>query len=162
MMLSEQVATLVREAGGDALLLDSRHARAILSDVGKLVDVCRNLRHAGFTRFIDLAGEHLGGEGGVDSYALRLGLRAPRHGHALLILKWKFRQDAAQPAHQSLSHVYPAAGLAEREIFEMLGLPFDGNENLTPLLLDEQFPGNPLRKDFVGAAGSAGGTPASA
>jgi NADH:ubiquinone oxidoreductase subunit C len=143
-VLPEALAELVREAGGDALLLDSRRSRALVADPARLVDICRNIRHHGFTRFIDFTGEHLG----TDSFTLRLVLRNPAHEHALLALKWKFTQTAEQPAHPTLSKVWPAAGIAEREIFEMLGVPFAGNENLKPLLLEEQFAGNPLRKDF--------------
>jgi NADH:ubiquinone oxidoreductase subunit C len=51
-------------------------------------------------------------------------------------------------AHPTLSRIWPAAALPEREIFEMLGIPFANNEQLGPLLLDEQFPGYPLRQDF--------------
>ena len=50
--------------------------------------------------------------------------------------------------HPTLSRIWPAAGLCEREIFELAGLPFSGNENLTPLLLPMQFRGFPLRRDF--------------
>jgi NADH:ubiquinone oxidoreductase subunit C len=151
-MLPEALALAVRQAGGEALLLDSRHSRALISDASALVDICRNLQHAGFTRYVDFSGEHLehGGEG--DVFALRLTLRAPAHGHSALTLKWKFRLGADGPAHPTLSKVWPGAGVAEREIFEMLGLPFSGNDNLRPLLLDEQFIGNPLRLDFVGSA----------
>jgi hypothetical protein len=52
------------------------------------------------------------------------------------------------PIHPSLSTIWPAAAVAEREIFEMFGIPFAGNA-LEPLLLDEAFVGHPLRKDFV-------------
>ena len=153
-MLPEALALAIRQAGGDALLLDSRHSRALLSDLAALVDICRNLQHAGFTRYVDFSGEHLehGGEGEGDVFALRLTLRAPAHGHSALTLKWKFRLGPDGPAHPTLSKVWPGAGVAEREIFEMLGLPFSGNDNLRPLLLDEQFIGNPLRLDFVAAA----------
>nr|MDQ3024596.1 NADH-quinone oxidoreductase subunit C [bacterium] len=49
--------------------------------------------------------------------------------------------------HPSLSTIWPAAAVAEREVFEMLGIPFAGNA-LEPLLLDEAFVGNPLRSDY--------------
>ncbi len=151
-MLPEALAELVREAGGEALLLDSKHSRAIISDTTRLRDISRNLFHHGFTRFVDFTGEHLG----ADSFAFRLTLRNPAHGHALLALKWKFKATLEQPAHPTLSKVWPGAGIAEREAFEMLGVPFAGHENLRPLLLEEQFAGNPLRLDYVPAGQAAG------
>ena len=48
-MLPERAAELAREAGGDALLLDSRHARAIVTDLAQLLPVCRRLSNAGNT-----------------------------------------------------------------------------------------------------------------
>jgi len=171
-MLPEVLAQLVREVGGDALLLDARRGRAIISDTTQLLDLLKRLRNAGFTRCIDFTGMHIEG----DTFQLLLTLRAPEHGHAALTLKWKYEmtpaateseappagyngeggagQPGGQPLqagsapHPSLSQIWPAAGLCEREIFEMLGIPFSGNENLAPLLLDEQFPGFPLRRDF--------------
>jgi NADH:ubiquinone oxidoreductase subunit C len=172
LMLPEALAQLVREVGGDALLLDARRGRALVSDTTQLLDLLKRLRNAGFTRLIDFTGVHI--EAGT--FQLLLTLRAPEHNHAALTLKWKYGmapaaidneappagyngeggagQPGGQPlqagsvAHPTLSQIWPAAGLAEREIFEMLGIPFSGNENLAPLLLEEQFPGFPLRRDF--------------
>ena len=50
--------------------------------------------------------------------------------------------------HPSLARIWSAAGLAEREIFEMFGIAFAGNENLKPLLICEAFRGHPLRNDY--------------
>jgi NADH:ubiquinone oxidoreductase subunit C len=147
MTLPEALPELVREAGGDALLLDARHNRALLTGVDQLELVCRRLSNAGFTRFIDYTAQHLGGA----DFSFELALRCPAHGHALLTLKWKWTQvgDDAAP---SLSRIWPAAGLAERELLEMFGIVFAGNDNLDPLLLPEQFPGFPLRRDYTAPA----------
>jgi len=192
-MLPETFTATIREVGeanGGALLLDAGSGRAILTDAAHAFDLCKNLRRAGFTRFVDLTGAHNGGDG----FTLYLTLRAPEHAHARLTLKWKWTQtkgyagceqrdppaavsrQAAQPRdehstdqpsggdgtspdggqrpppqrdliHPSLSTIWPAAAVAEREVFEMLGIPFAGNA-LEPLLLDEAFVGHPLRKDF--------------
>jgi len=50
-----------------------------------------------------------------------------------------------------LDSAYPlwkTADWQEREIFEMYGIKFNGHPNLTNLLLTDDFPGYPLRKDF--------------
>jgi NADH-quinone oxidoreductase subunit C len=64
-----------------------------------------------------------------------------------LQLKWKYTQTDTS-FHPSLSRIWPSAGLAERELWEMLGIAYSGNENLAPLLLDPQFEGFPLRRGF--------------
>ena len=45
-------------------------------------------------------------------------------------------------------HLFPAAVWFEREIWEMLGLTFEGHPDLRRLLTDYGFNGFPLRKDF--------------
>lgn len=56
------------------------------------------------------------------------------------------RAEAALP---TLSEVYAGANWHERETHEMFGIDFPGHPNLVPLLLPDEFEGNPLRKEFV-------------
>ncbi|MCC7478741.1 NADH-quinone oxidoreductase subunit C [bacterium] len=81
-----------------------------------------------------------------NDFAFFLQLRAPKFGHSGILLKWKW--SLIEQAHPSLSLVWASCGLAEREMLEMLGVPFAGNPDLRPLLLDMRFAGHPLRRDF--------------
>jgi NADH-quinone oxidoreductase subunit C len=60
----------------------------------------------------------------------------------------KTRVPAADPAVESLTPLYGAAGYMERECHEMYGIVFHGNPDLRPILLYEGFKGHPLRKDY--------------
>jgi len=53
------------------------------------------------------------------------------------------------PAIATIKHLYPGATWHERETHEMFGIGFIGRGELQPLLLPEEFEGNPLRKEFV-------------
>jgi NADH-quinone oxidoreductase subunit C len=48
----------------------------------------------------------------------------------------------------SVTNLFPVAGWLEREVFDMYGVLFDGNEDLRRILTDYGFRGHPQRKDF--------------
>jgi NADH-quinone oxidoreductase subunit C len=55
----------------------------------------------------------------------------------------------------SIASVFPGADWYEREVFDMFGVDFAGHPRMKRLLMDEDYPGHPLRKDFD-AAGMPG------
>ncbi len=48
----------------------------------------------------------------------------------------------------SVTGIWPVAGWLEREVFDMYGVLFAGNEDLRRILTDYGFTGHPQRKDF--------------
>ncbi|MCC6174721.1 MAG: NADH-quinone oxidoreductase subunit C [Chloroflexi bacterium] len=55
----------------------------------------------------------------------------------------------ASPLCPSLTSVWPGANFQEREIYDLFGVRFVGHPDLRRILLDDDFPGHPLRKDWT-------------
>ena len=67
-----------------------------------------------------------------------------RHG---FVLKVNATRD--DPVVVTVSNVWSAGDWQEREVFDLLGVTFEGHPDLRRLLMPEDWPGHPLRKDFV-------------
>jgi NADH-quinone oxidoreductase subunit C len=52
------------------------------------------------------------------------------------------------PLVDSLTPLWPGADFQEREVYDLMGIKFAGHPELRRILLDDDFPGHPLRKDF--------------
>jgi len=67
-----------------------------------------------------------------------------RHNSRLLL---RTSTDEVTPV-PSISNIFPSAIWAEREVFDMFGVVFDGHPDLRRILTDYGFNGHPMRKDF--------------
>lgn len=63
-----------------------------------------------------------------------------------LVAKVRIDKDSAEVA--SVTSIWSTANWQEREIFDLYGIKFTGHPNLKRLLLAEDHPGHPMRKDW--------------
>ena len=54
-----------------------------------------------------------------------------------------------EPACPTLTGIWPGAEFQEREVYDLMGIRFEGHPNLKRVMLWEGFPGHPHRKDFL-------------
>lgn len=73
-------------------------------------------------------------------------LYSTRHNHEITI---RVDLDREQPRVESVAAVWPAADWHERETFDLMGIVYEGHPGLTRILLPDDWPGHPLRKDYV-------------
>ncbi len=48
----------------------------------------------------------------------------------------------------SVVEVWPTADWHEREQYDLMGIPFEGHPNLARIIMDDDWEGHPLRKDY--------------
>ena len=69
----------------------------------------------------------------------------PKHVRRVRLKLPVSERDAVVP---TLTGLYGSARYMEREVHDMYGIRFEGNDDLRPILLYEGFEGHPLRKDY--------------
>ncbi len=88
------------------------------------------------------------------------GVDYPKQGHIQVVyhlFSYRFRHwlvlkvNAARdnPVVPTVSWVWSHADWQERECYDLLGVTFEGHPDLRRILMPEDWPGHPLRKDFV-------------
>jgi NADH-quinone oxidoreductase subunit C len=148
----------------------------LVVDPPLLVEACTSLRDEhGFEMLVDIAAtDYLGwGSPGVAGYIgtaqgrnlnrpMTQGLQtlpAPKpkrfalNYHLLAIrpraprVRVQVWLDDGEPV-ASVVAVWPAADWFEREAWDLMGIPIEGHPNLERLIMDEDWEGHPLRKDY--------------
>lgn len=69
------------------------------------------------------------------------------HNHSILL---KTRcHDRENPSVPSVISLWQGADFQEREIYDLMGIKFEGHPNLKRIFLWDGFQGHPLRKDYL-------------
>lgn len=64
-------------------------------------------------------------------------------------LEVKAALDSAAPVIESATSLYPGAEFEEREVYDLMGVEFLSHPDLRRILMPDDYPAHPLRKDFV-------------
>jgi NADH-quinone oxidoreductase subunit C len=67
------------------------------------------------------------------------------HRRARVRIKTQVHTDDRVP---TISTIWQGAGWAEREVYDLFGIVFDGHEDLRRLMMPDDWEGHPLRKDY--------------
>ena len=147
MASDEGVIAAAKKALGKALIEASEHVGEIMLVVEReaIVEVCRALRDTPgleYQQLMEIAGvDYPERAERFDVNYCLLSLTMNRR------IKVKVMTDEATPV-PSVTALWPVAGWLEREVFDMYGVAFSGNDDLRRILTDYGFEGYPFRKDF--------------
>jgi NADH-quinone oxidoreductase subunit C len=110
-----------------------------------VLDVCDLLRRAPGMEF-DLLNS-ISAVDYVESFEIVYHMTSTVHRHSAVLRTRVFGRG--EPAVPSVVSVWQGADLQEREIWDLMGVRFDGHPNLKRILLWEGFQGHPLRRDYL-------------
>ncbi|MFN7902142.1 MAG: NADH-quinone oxidoreductase subunit C [Holosporales bacterium] len=116
--------------------------RVTLTDLLEVLTWLRDTPDAAFSQLMDLCGVDYPAR--PDRFEVVYNLLSLRHNLRIRV-KASVAENVAVP---SATGIYPAAGWCERETWDLVGIPFNGNPDLRRILTDYDFEGHPLRKDF--------------
>lgn len=83
----------------------------------------------------------------MDYFEIVYTLNSLEYNHSL-VLKTRC-YDRNKPSISSVVSLWRAADYQEREIYDLMGISFQGHPNMKRLFLWEGFPGHPLRRDYL-------------
>ena len=143
--MSQKLVDSLRREFGDAILATGSYRGDETVTVGRdrLIDVLTHLRDAeGCEQLSDIAGVDFPtrGERFEINYLLRSWSRNQR-----LRVKVDVAEDQPVPTATGL---WRSADWHEREVYDLLGVPFSGHPDLRRILCHHQFEGHALRKDY--------------
>ena len=72
-------------------------------------------------------------------------IESTKHAHQLIL---KVTLPSEFPTVPSVTPIWLHANWQEREAWDMMGIRFEGHPDHRRILLDDDYPGHPLRKDF--------------
>lgn len=142
------------------LALDPTSVRSEIADAeilriapGDLRAKLEALRAEGFSMLLDIGGvDYLGREPRFDVVYHLLALPAKVASLAEVGTPRRIRLlvgvPESAPSLPSIQDMWPSANWAEREIFDLFGLTFEGHPQLTRIQMPHDWEGHPLRKDY--------------
>jgi NADH-quinone oxidoreductase subunit C len=140
----DAVATFLRQAAPD--VVESVTPFGVVVEHSKLVPACKALRDDPAHQMDYLVS--ITGVDYIEFFEVVYHLASITHNHMAVVKARAYGRE--HPSVPSVIGVWKGADLQEREVWDLMGVSFDGHPNLKRILTWEGFPGHPLRKDHLG------------
>ncbi len=83
----------------------------------------------------------------LDYFEVVYQLTSFNHNHGIVVKTRCYGRE--NPSVPSIVDLYSTANVQEREIYDLMGIRFEGHPNMTRIFLWEGFEGYPQRKDYL-------------
>jgi NADH-quinone oxidoreductase subunit C len=139
----EQIAKKIDKVSPGAVVTADKAAIVVTSkSLYKVAEFLKNNQALDFDYLTDLTSVDY-----TDYFEVVYQLISLKHNHSL-VLKTRCH-DRDKPVVPSVVSLWRSADFLEREVYDLMGVVFDGHPNLKRLLLWEGFVGHPLRRDYL-------------
>jgi NADH-quinone oxidoreductase subunit C len=147
MPASNAIASLQKQFPGKVgQMKEFRSEQMIEIDRDIIRAASAHLKELGFNLLLDISSiDHFGDEPRYEVVYEFCGLGGPNN-QVHLRIKVKVSED--ENAVDSIVPVYQGANWHEREVFDMMGIKFNGHPDLRRILMWDGYPFYPLKKDF--------------
>ncbi len=137
--LGERIARQIPSSVIDTTTAD------VFIDRERVLDVCRFLRDdpdLWFNYLVAVTAVDY-----IDYFEVVYRLVSIKHNHTAVLKTRIYERE--EPTVPSVVEVWKGADLQEREVYDLMGVRFEGHPNMKRIMLWEGFEGHPLRKDFL-------------
>jgi len=139
----EQLAKRISKVSSGAVVAVDKEAVIVTSEsLYKVAEFLKSTPALDFDYLTDLTSVDY-----TDYFEVVYHLVSLNHNHSM-VLKTRC-YDCDKPVVPSVVNLWRSADFMEREIYDLMGIVFDGHPNLKRLLLWEGFAGHPLRRDCL-------------
>jgi NADH-quinone oxidoreductase subunit C len=125
--------------------LNASDKRAVVVDSKSLYQVAEHLKNIAEFDFNYLA--NVTSVDYIDYFEVIYNLVSLNHNHSLALKTRCYGRE--NPRVPSVVSLWRTADYQEREIYDLMGITFEGHPNMKRLLLWEGFSGHPLRRDYL-------------
>jgi NADH-quinone oxidoreductase B subunit len=154
--LASDLAALLLELG---VAVTEKHGPPLVP-VDRHLELAQRLKGLGYRQLVSIVATHwLAGTGRVgkdaaevEHYEVTTLLRTVGPGSR--VATWSLRQLVGHPV-PTLSSAFAGADWQEREQYDLVGVVFSGHPDLRRLMMPENYPAHPLRRDFAADTAAA-------
>lgn len=145
-MIAQDLLTALQGVSSEVSERPSADWPAFNCPIESLVEVLRTLRdNHGYDMLVDATGIDNGEEAAPRFTVVYHLLSTTAHSYVRVAADCS---DSENPVAPTVSHLWAGADWHERECYDLLGIKYNGHPDLRRILMWDEYPYHPLRKDF--------------